>query len=211
MLTKRQILIGSGGHAGVVMDCVTQSELLLTDIVSPELVPERWAHVKFVHHTADDWILTQEPELVELINGVGSLPRSNVRKNIFERFAQHGFKFKTIIADSAVVSSLAKLNAGVQVLTAAIVQSHAQIGCNSIINTAAIIEHDCIIGRHNHIAPGAILCGSVKTADFVHVGCGARVLQSIEIGAGSIIAAGAVITKNVPAGVVAFTDRFESI
>jgi acetyltransferase-like isoleucine patch superfamily enzyme len=48
--------------------------------------------------------------------------------------------------------------------------------------------------RHQPLTPGAIVVG-----DDVWIGCGVRVLKGVTIGNGAIIAAGAVVTKDVPA------------
>ena len=53
-----------------------------------------------------------------------------------------------------------------------------------------------------HIAPGATICGGVTVEDSVFIGAGATVIQSVHIGANSIIAAGAVVTCDVPEGVI---------
>jgi acetyltransferase-like isoleucine patch superfamily enzyme len=47
---------------------------------------------------------------------------------------------------------------------------------------------------------GASLAGQVTIGDFASVGTNATILPRISIGAGAIIGAGAVVTKDVPEG-----------
>ncbi|BBH19566.1 acetyltransferase [Paenibacillus baekrokdamisoli] len=53
------------------------------------------------------------------------------------------------------------------------------------------------------IRDNAIVSGKIRICRDVWIGCGVRVLSGVEIGSRSVIAAGAVVTKNVSSGVVA--------
>jgi acetyltransferase EpsM len=46
--------------------------------------------------------------------------------------------------------------------------------------------------------PGATLAGRVRVGDFAVIGSNATVLPDLVIGEGAFVAAGAVVTKNVP-------------
>jgi acetyltransferase-like isoleucine patch superfamily enzyme len=48
-----------------------------------------------------------------------------------------------------------------------------------------------------------VLSGQVRVALGAHIGTGASVIQGIRIGAWSIVGAGAVVIRDVPAGVTA--------
>jgi acetyltransferase-like isoleucine patch superfamily enzyme len=61
-----------------------------------------------------------------------------------------------------------------------------------------------MLGNFVTVNPGATIAGCCRLEDGVTVGAGATVLDKITIGAGSIIGAGSVVTKPVPAGVVAY-------
>lgn len=74
-----------------------------------------------------------------------------------------------------------------------------------------IVEHDTNISSHVKIITGSHdIDDSDYTADFkpVHVGhhcwigTGAVILQNVSIGDGAVVAAGAVVTKDIPAGEV---------
>lgn len=101
------------------------------------------------------------------------------------------------------------------------------IGNNVSLNDNVVINADCggtiSIGNDVLIGPGTILraanhafedisipirhqghlYGKITIGDNVWLGAGVIVLPDVDIGTGSIIGAGSVVTKNIPAGSVA--------
>jgi sugar O-acyltransferase, sialic acid O-acetyltransferase NeuD family len=196
-LLKPVIIIGGGGHAAVILDILKQLKQPVAAIVSPEIDRLRQVFCDVAHLHRDEEILSYDCNEVELVNGIGSLPGNSLRVDIFKRFKERGYFFKSVVSPNAIVSPYAQLGEGVQVMANSVVQAGAVIGDNTVINTSATIEHDCIIGSHNHIAPGAVLCGSVETGDRVHIGVNASVIQSVHIGEGTVVGSGACLTKSI--------------
>ena len=58
------------------------------------------------------------------------------------------------------------------------------------------------VGKFVEISPSANLLGRCKIGDFTEVGSNSTILPDIVIGANVVVAAGAVVTKNVEEGVV---------
>ena len=196
-MNKPLIVIGGGGHASVLVDILHQQKRDIVGIVSPEINSTRKVFQGIPHYIRDEDVLSFSPDTIKLINGLGSLPGSKLRKVIYEKFVMLGYEFESVIATSAIVSTYVTLAKGSQILPNAIIQTGATIGENTIINTGAIVEHDCSVGNNNHLAPSATLSGGVITKENVHIGTGASIIQSITIEAGAIIGAGSVVTKNV--------------
>ena len=74
------------------------------------------------------------------------------------------------------------------------------IGDNCLIaHGATILSHD---GALRLISPGADRAGTVVIGNNVFVGVNAIILRNVTIGDNSVIAAGAVVTKDVPAATV---------
>jgi len=196
-MSRKIFLIGGGGHAKVLFDILNDKKLIVDAIVSPE-IDQSFSLLKNVKHLKDDSeVLKYDPKQVLLVNGVGSIPRNNVRKSIFEKFCKNSYEFLTLKSESSMVSSSCYLGMGVQVMPGAIINAGAWIGDNTIVNSGAIIEHDCKIGKNNHIAPGAVLCGQSCTKENVHIGTGATVIQEITIGKNAVIAAGTSVVRDV--------------
>ncbi len=79
----------------------------------------------------------------------------------------------------------------------AVVNAGARIGFACIVNTAASVDHDCVLDAGVHISPGAHLAGQVFVGTCSWIGIGAIVRQRISIGSHAMIAAGAVVVKDV--------------
>ncbi|EPF6161492.1 TPA: acetyltransferase [Citrobacter sedlakii] len=200
-----RVMLGAGGHAAVLLDILhryRQSLSLLVAAASTE-IREIFRDVPIV----DDATFMQmyAPKAVVLINGVGMLPRSPLREQLYTAYRARGYRFDSVIAPDAIISPYAHLHDGVQILPGAIVQAGASIGQNSIVNTRAVIEHDCAIGDHNHVAPGAILCGGCVSGNHVFIGAGATVIHNLTLGEQAVIGAGAVVTKAIPARSVVYS------
>lgn len=208
---KPLIIIGAGGHASVLVDILrTQSREILA-VVSPNEITNQKVFSGIKHLTNDDDILAYTPENVLLVNGIGMMPKSSIKRRVNERFLSLGYNFESVIADSAIVSRYASVGEGVQILQGALIQAGAIVSEHSIINSGAIVEHDASIGRYNHIAPRALVCGQSSTKEDVFIGAGATVIQNIEIAEQVIVAAGATITKKMAAKSIGYPTRTKVI
>lgn len=201
------IVLGCGGHAAVLVDILRQQGRDILALVSPEPPQERKVFSGLKTLSSDDAVLGFNPEDILLVNGLGSLPGSDMRRLLHTEFCSKGYQFASVIADQACISAYASLAPGVQVLHGAIIQAGACIGENTIVNTAATIDHDCQIGADNHVAPGVTLSGGVRTGCRVHLGTGAKVIQSVSIGSGAVVGAGAIVTQSIPDGARAYGSR----
>jgi sugar O-acyltransferase (sialic acid O-acetyltransferase NeuD family) len=206
-LIKPLIILGSGGHASVLVDILKQQRRVILGFVSPGVHPKSQMFCDIPHFAEDDDVFAFDKSEVKLVNGIGSIPGNNLRTLFYNYFSSNGYEFETIISPDSFVSSYAQLHDGVQVMAGAIIQTGAVIGSNSIINTGAIVDHDCNLGINNHVAPGVTLSGQVHSEENVHFGTGASVIQCVKIGKNVVIGAGAAITKNVQENTVCFPER----
>ncbi|MDA9300074.1 hypothetical protein N9Q00_00445 [Amylibacter sp.] len=182
-------LLGAGGHAAVLMDIMKHNKIYVSCIYSPSLDLNRRIFHGVRHSPHEDEILTFNTENVLLVNGIGLLPENSLRLELNEKFKSRGFKFLSVIAQSAEISPYAILGEGVQILNGSVVQAGSIICDDTILNSRSLIEHDCHIGPMNHIAPSATLCGSVTTGANVFVGSGAVVLPNSKIQSGFTVKA----------------------
>lgn len=102
------------------------------------------------------------------------------------------------IGDNAIIMFGASINIG------------AVIGEGTMIDMNAVVGGRGTIGKNCHIGAGAVVAGVIEPPsadpvvieDDVLVGANAVILEGVRVGKGSVVAAGAVVTQNVPAGVV---------
>ncbi|MGR5287479.1 acetyltransferase [Vibrio maritimus] len=203
-------MIGGGGHASVLVDILLSQGRDILAVISPEDIYQRSVFHGIPHLSLDKDVLRYDKDQVLLVNGIGVMPRSSLKRRVNQHFLSLGYQFETVVADSASVSPFSDIESGAQILPMAVVQSGATVGCHSIINTGALVEHDCQIGEYNHIAPKATLCGQVETKENVYVGAGSIVIQGVVIGEGAIVGAGAVVTALLKKNTIAYPARMIS-
>ena len=141
------------------------------------------------------------PSDIDCIAAIGGA-HGEARETMTLFMESHGFKPRSLIHKSTMISPCANIGKNVQLLAGSIIGAFASIGDYSIINTGASIDHDCTIGRNCHLAPRAALSGEITVEDNVFVGTNATILPRLRICSGSTVGAGAVVTKDVAPGVI---------
>lgn len=144
-----------------------------------------------------------------LIGAIGSTKR----KNLLGRLEKEGYRFDSVIHPSVIRSKWVSVGDGSIVASGVIMMCQVNIGCHVIVNFGARIAHDVKIGNYCTISPGAKIMGRASLSDEVFLGANATLIEGITVGRGAIIAAGAVVTKDVPemslvAGVPAVVKKF---
>jgi sugar O-acyltransferase (sialic acid O-acetyltransferase NeuD family) len=149
----------------------------------------------------EDWLATQTPSDIRSLVAIGgSLGRDRVE---IQRFlAGRGLVPHTAIHRTAYVAHDATVGPGSQILAQAAVCTLARLGEGCIVNTSASVDHECVLGDGVHLMPGARLAGCITVESYATIGTNATVLPRLRIGEGAMVGAGAVVTKDVPAGAV---------
>ncbi|WP_157263635.1 acetyltransferase [Azohydromonas aeria] len=195
------VLLGAGGHAKVVLSLARAAGFHCRGVCDPALARQgvaQWRGLPVLG--GDEALQALSPRDVALANGIGQLVQGTLRRELFERWKQQGFRFPALVHPHAWVDASATLDEGVQVMAGAVIQPDCRVGENTIVNTAASLDHDCAVGAHVHVAPGACLCGTVSVGDGVFVGSGATVLPNLALGTGSVVAAGATLARALQPG-----------
>lgn len=193
-------LIGSGGHARVVVD--TLEALGRGDLVVLDGDESQAGSTLLGHPVA------HEPEVLENLEQESeffvAIGDARARRRITEQWLAAGHRPATVIHPGAIVSPHARLGAGTCVLAGAVIQAGAVVGSSSIINTLASADHDCEVGDYAHLAPRSALAGQVRVGPECWIGLGAVVREGITIGARTLVGAGAVVVRDLPADVEAY-------
>lgn len=195
---EKIILLGGGGHCKSIIECIlTKTEFEIYGIIDTKDKQGKKIYGVPVIGTDDDLISIFSAGVKNAFVTVGSIGDIELRRTLYNKSKEIGFRFPVIIDNSAMVASTVIVNEGTFIGKGTIVNSSARIGKNCIVNTGAIIEHDCSIDDLCHIAPGAVICGDVKIGKCTHVGCNASIIQGIIIGEKVLIGAGSVVIKNI--------------
>jgi UDP-perosamine 4-acetyltransferase len=193
---KPVIIVGAGDHAKVLLDILLDQEYKVLGLVDKNVSKGTVIYGISVLGN-DDEVLNYKPTEINLVNGIGSIGNLNLRSKIYNSFRKNGYSFEKVIHSTAIISSRAILDEGVQVLPGTVINTEAHIGENVIINSNVTIEHGCKIERDVHIAPGCTLSGCVKIGEKTHIGTGSSIIQGITIGKSVLIGAGSVVVRDI--------------
>ncbi|AXH14486.1 acetyltransferase [Malaciobacter mytili LMG 24559] len=142
-------------------------------------------------------------------NVVIAIADSNLRNKIYLYLKDKGVNFPNIFHKSSFISKSSIIDEGCVLCPFVTITSNIKIGRNFQANIYSYIAHDCVIGNNVTFAPSVKCNGNVIIEDDVYIGTGVIIHQGksnkpLKIGKGSVISAGSVVTKSVPAGKVMF-------
>lgn len=182
-------IYGAGGHGKVVLDAMRNAKVECAGFIDDrELKVSAGLNV---YGTSS----LECGEATYLHLAIGNCKtREKLAKSL------HKFNFFSVIHPASVVARTSKVGVGSFLAALSIVAPDAKIGAHCIINHAAVVDHDCTVGDFVHVAPHVGLGGGVTIGNGVLIGSGAVVLPGLKIDDYAVIGAGAVVTKNVPAG-----------
>ena len=126
-----------------------------------------------------------------------------VKKTITTRLSHSKNHYPILIHPSVISSSLVQIGKGTMICAGSIITVNIDIGKHVIINLDCTIGHDAIIGDYTTVLPSVNISGFVKTGKCVNIGTGSAVIQGVSIGEHTIIGAGAVVVKDLPANCTA--------
>jgi acetyltransferase EpsM len=131
-------------------------------------------------------------------NGIGGIGNPSLRVKVYERLAENGYTFPTLVHPTAYVEPSAKLSPGVQIFPLAYVGSEASVGFGVILNNSVVISHDCIIEGYANISPGAMIAGNVEIGELALIGMGVTINLGVKLGRGARVGNGATVKAAVP-------------
>lgn len=190
------VIIGAGGHGKVLADALMAGGKAVHGFLDNDS-GLHGGHVLGLKVLGNDD--AAEPGWL-LVNGVGTVGRSDGRMVIDQLFVARGFRFLTVVHPGAIVAREVSLGEGCQIMAGAVLQPDVVLGRGVIVNTRASVDHDCHLADFVHVAPGATLSGGVQVGEGSHIGTGAVVIEGIRVGKGCVVAAGAVVIDDVPDG-----------
>lgn len=128
---------------------------------------------------------------------VGSTP---LRRELAQNLRSQGCRFVTIVHPTAYVAPTATLAPGCVVCPFAFVAPFAELAEDVVLNTYASVGHDARVGAGSVLSPYAVINGWVTLEADVFLGTQSVVTPGCAIARRSKIAAGAVVTRDSPAG-----------
>lgn len=114
------------------------------------------------------------------------------------------------IEPGAIIREHVTIGRNAVIMMGAVINIGAEIGENTMIDMNCVIGARGIIGKNVHVGAGTVIAGVLEPpsidpviiGDDVFIGANAVVLEGVRVGNGAVIAAGSVVTKDVPPNTV---------
>lgn len=199
---KNIVIIGAGGFGREVA-------WLIEDI---NKVKREWNIVGFVDDNESilgkeingykvigniEWLKNQE---LFVVNAIGD---PIIKKKVIERIKDSKNLYPVLLHPSVICSDKVMIGEGSVICAGNIITVNIEIGKHVIINLDCTVGHDAILGDYVTVLPSVNISGHVRIEECVSLGTGSAIIQGVTIGANTVIGAGAVVIKDLPANCTA--------
>ena len=122
-----------------------------------------------------------------------------VKKRIVTKL-NNKFKFATIVHPKVLIHDYMEIGEGCIVYEGVIITTNVSIGNHVIISPKCGVGHDTIIKNYVSLLWNVNISGNDRIGEGVMFGSGSTIIQGKNVGMAAITGAGAVVTKDIPAG-----------
>ena len=197
------LIIGAKGFAKEVLEILHQNgqteNLCFYDDVNDDLPGKLFGQFPILRTIGEAKTYFSQTSN-QFVLGIGN---PFLRKKLCDKFESIGGELSTVISKNAEIGSFDNnVGNGVIVTSGVIITNSITIKKGALINLNCTIGHDTIIGEYVEICPNVNISGHCTIDDGVFIGTSATILPKVHIGKNSVVAAGAVVTKDVPSNVM---------
>ena len=124
-----------------------------------------------------------------------------IKKKILDRITNPLVDYPTLIHPLAWIGDkdFVEIGKGCIICAGNLITTNIKIEDFVILNLGCTVGHDSVIKKYSAFMPSVNISGEVTIGEGVYVGTGAKIINQLEIGAYSIVGAGAVVSKTLPA------------
>jgi len=198
---KKIVIIGAGGFGREV-------EMLIEQIneVSPQ-----WDFLGFIDDEKAEGMQVGGGKVLGSISKLAQMkdvwvvlaignPKS--KEKILSRLTNDQL-FATLIHPNVLIGKRVEIGVGTIICAGNIITTDVIIGRHVILNLGCTVGHDTKIWDLCSFMPSINISGEVVIESGVYVGTGAKIINQLSIGTNTIIGAGAVVSKSLPANCTA--------
>lgn len=121
------------------------------------------------------------------------------KQGLYEKIKNSNVDFPNIIHPNVLLSDdFVEIGMGNIICASCIITCNINIKDFVILNLMCTVGHDTIISSFSSFMPSVNISGDVLIHEKVYVGTGAKIINQLEIGANTIVGAGAVVSKSLP-------------
>jgi len=200
---KQIAIIGSGGFAREVL-CLIQdinklkNEYEILGFVDGSIQKGKMIDGFPVIGSDDDVVNSQ-------IDAVLAFGEPHLKAKVAEKYKNGKVSFPTLIHPNVVIGNNYNVNYGKGCIICAgnILTTNIKLGDFVTLNLMCTVGHDTIIGNYSSFMPSVNISGEVTIDNCVYCGTGVKIINQTSIGENTIVGAGAVVTKALPANCTA--------
>ena len=149
---------------------------------------------KVLGKTAD---VSNYPDAYYVVAVGASRTREKIVSNM--KTVNPSIKFGTVIDPSVEMSELVTIGEGTIICAHTIITVNIEIGAHVIINLDCTVGHDAVLQDYVTLYPSVNVSGITNIGHAVELGTGKQIIQGKTVGDYSIVGAGAVVVKDIPA------------
>lgn len=194
-------ILGTGGFAREVATLIqdinnTDSKYELVGFVDNSI--EKGTLINGYPVIGNDEEINQTNEPIGLVLAFGE---PKIKMKVRLKFTNPLVSFPTIIHPSAIVGDckLVEIGDGCIICASVIITTNIKIKDFVTLNLQCTVGHDTIIDSYSSFMPSCNISGEVHIGEGVYCGTGVKIINQTDIGEHSIIGAGAVVAKSIPA------------
>ena len=150
----------------------------------------------------NDEEINKTAEPISLVIAVGE---PNLKEKIRLKYTNPLISFPTLVHPSVIVgdSESVIMGEGCLICAGCILTTDILLHDLITLNLQCTVGHDTVINSYASFMPSVNISGEVNVGKGVYVGTGAKIINQLEIGENTIVGAGAVVAKSLPANCTA--------
>lgn len=124
-----------------------------------------------------------------------------IKKRVLDKIVNPLVDYPTLIHPSVWIGDkeFVEIGDGCIICAGVMITTNVQIKDFVILNLQCTVGHDTVINSNAAFMPSVNISGEVNIGEGVYVGTGAKIINQLEIGKYTIVGAGAVVAKSLPA------------
>ncbi|MEZ5014631.1 MAG: acetyltransferase [Chitinophagales bacterium] len=194
---QKVLIIGSSGHAKVVIDIFERSGVYeivgLIDTFKPE-GEKTLAYSILGKEEQIPMLLKAHPD-AHIFIAIGNNAHRKAMQEKISGIAPE-VKYANAVHPFSSVASEVQLGRGIAIMPGAVINSGCVLEDHVIINTRASLDHDGYMEKFSSLAPGVTTGGNVHIGACSAISIGATIKHGVHIGAHTVIGAGALVLED---------------